>query len=300
MLQLYRRHVKSCRFWTGKSTNGNRRNNNCRCPVWVDGYLAGVRVNKTLDLRDWTRANEVICDWEIARAVTKEETAGVPVRAACDTFLADVEAQRQSEASLKKYRVLLINERKPENRDKHSPSLAEFCEAKGVQFTNQITSPVLVRFRGEWKDGALSGGKKLERLRCFGRFLVDQGWWKENLALKLKRPTAAGPPTMPYTREEVTALVAACEQFTDWHGEADQENARRLRAFILFLRYSALRIGDAASCPVDRLQANRVRAWRNDPIAQAEMLRGDTASQNGPRLRMAATYPRHENDAAPN
>src|SRR5258708_6718702 len=151
MLKLYRRHVKSCRFWTGKSTNGNRRDHNCRCPVWVDGYLAGVRVNKTLDIRDWTRANEIIRDWEIARTVTKTETAGVPVREACDTFLADVEAQRLSAASLKKYRVLLTNERKPENHEKHSPSLAEFCEAKGVQFTNQITSPVLVRFRGEWK-----------------------------------------------------------------------------------------------------------------------------------------------------
>jgi integrase/recombinase XerD len=258
MLQLYRRHVKSCRFWTGKSTNGNRRNNNCRCPIWVDGHLAGERVNKSLKLRDWTRASETIRDWEIARTVTKEEIAGVPIREACDTFLADVEAQRLSAASLKKYRVLLTNERKPENREKHSPSLAEFCEAKGVQFTNQITSPVLVRFRGEWKDGGLSGAKKLERLRCFGRFLVDQGWWKENLARKLKRPTVADVPTMPYTREEVTGLLAACEQFTDWHGQTDQENALRVRAFILFLRYSALRISDAASCPVDRLQANRL------------------------------------------
>jgi integrase len=257
MLHLYRRHLKACRFWTG-NTNGNRRNNNCRCPIWVDGTLQGERINKSLDLRDWTRANETIRDWEIARTVVEEKQAGVPVRDACDTFLADVEAQRLSAASLKKYRVLLINERKPENLEKHSPSLAEFCAAKGVQFTNQITSPVLVRFRGEWKDGALSGAKKLERLRCFGRFLVDQCWWKENLALKLKRPTVTDPPTMPYTREEVTALLAACEQFTDWHGLADQENAQRLRAFILFLRYSALRIGDAASCPVDRLQGNRL------------------------------------------
>lgn len=56
----------------------------------------------------------------------------------------------------------------------------------------------------------------------------------------------------------MTALLAACEKFTDWHGQPDQENARRLRAFILFLRYSALRIGDAASCAVDRLQGNRL------------------------------------------
>ena len=49
-----------------------------------------------------------------------------------------------------------------------------------------------------------------------------------------------------------------------------------------------------------QLEADLVRAWRNDPIAQAEMLRGATVSQDGPRQRMAATYPRHENDVAPN
>src|ERR1700736_5695700 len=115
MLKVYRRHIKTCRFWTGKSTNGNRQNNNCRCPVWVDGYLAGVRVNKTLDLRDWTRANEIVRDWEIAGSIQQELRAGTSVRDACDSFMSDVEAQGLSDASLKKYKVLLINQRQPKN-----------------------------------------------------------------------------------------------------------------------------------------------------------------------------------------
>lgn len=258
MLQLYRRHVKGCRFWTGKSTNGNRRNNNCKCPVWVDGYLAGERVNKTLDTRNWTLGNEIIHEWEVAKTVQTRAKAGVPVREACEAFIADVEARRLSEAAIKKYRVLLVNEQSPESRQKFSPSLLQFSAEAGVQFTTQITLPVLTRFRGEWKDGAASGGKKLERLRAFGRFLVDQGWWPENLALKLKRPRVTSPPTMPYTTAEVAALLAACNQFTDWHGNTGQENARRLRALILFLRYSALRIEDATSCPVDRLTGNKL------------------------------------------
>jgi Site-specific recombinase XerD len=294
----------------------------------------------------------------------------------------------------------------------------QFCEA-GLQFTNQITLPELSRFRTEWKDGAISGGKKLERLRGVGRFFMDRGWWSENLALKLKRAKVKDAPTMPYTQEQMAALLAACGQYTDWHGHVGQENALRLRAFILFARYSALRVSDLASCAVDRLSGNRlflytqktgvpvyvplppfvvealeacpciserywfwtgvgskatlagnwrrtfrrlceiagvveghphrfrdtlavellldgvpiervavllghssvkiterhyapwvkarqaqleadlVSAWRNDPIAQAEMLRSDTASQDGPRQRMAATYPRHETGEAP-
>ena len=258
MLQLYRRHVKSCRFWNGKSTNGNRRNNNCRCPVWVDGYLTGDRVNKTLDTRNWTRGNEIIHEWEIARSIVQEDRAGMSVSKACEAFMADLEAQRLSDASLKKYRVLLINKRRPEMREKHSPSLTEFCAETGIQFTTQLGLPEVTLFRGQWKDASIAGGKKLERLRVFGRFLVDRGWWKENLALKLKRPKVTDPPTMPFTRNEVTALLRACEEFTDWHGNKDEDNARRLRAFLLLLRYSGLRVGDAASCPVERLSGNRM------------------------------------------
>jgi site-specific recombinase XerD len=215
-------------------------------------------VNKSLDLRDWTRAKEITRDWEIAGSIQREAPAGMPVTEACVAFLADAAAQRLSEASLKKYRVLLINQRKPENREKHSPSLSQFCAEAGLQFTTQITLPVLTGFRGQWKDGAISGGKKLERLRAFGRFLVDRGWWSENLALKLKRPKVKDAPTMPFTRDETSALLAACVQYTDWHGHPAQENACRLRAFILFARYSGLRIGDAASCAVDRLSGNRL------------------------------------------
>jgi hypothetical protein len=43
-----------------------------------------------------------------------------------------------------------------------------------------------------------------------------------------------------------------------------------------------------------QLESDLVRVWRNDPIAQAEELRGQTSSQAGKSQRTAATYPRHE------
>jgi integrase/recombinase XerD len=264
------------------------------------------------------------------------------------------------------------------------------------------------------------GWEEAGALACVWPVPSGSRLWKENLALKLRRPKVKDVPTMPFKRDEMSALLAACEQYTDWHGRTGQENACRLRAFILLARYSGLRISDAASCAVDRLSGNRlflytqktgvpvsiplppfvvdalkacprisnrhwfwtgvgsketlagnwrrtfrrlckiagvqgghphrfrdtlavellldgmpiervsillghssvkiterhyapwvearqvqlesdlVRAWRNDPIAQREMLRGDTASQDGARQRMVATYPRHEKTEAPN
>jgi hypothetical protein len=98
----------------------------------------------------------------------------MPVAEACGAFMSDVAGQRLSESSLKKYRVLLVNKHGLEEREKFSPSLVEFCGDGGLQFTNQITLAALTRFRGQWKDGALSGGKKLERLCA----LADS-WWIE-------------------------------------------------------------------------------------------------------------------------
>src|SRR5207237_6316609 len=139
------------------------------------------------------------------------------------------------DASLKKYKVLLVNRRRPENREKHSPSLVEYCSDASIQFTTQITLPVLTRFRGHWKDGAIAGGKKLERLRAFGRFLVDRGWWQENLALKLRRPKVTDAPTIPFTRDEIGALRFACPEVIDWHGQTDHQEPHRVRACLMLL-----------------------------------------------------------------
>jgi integrase len=209
-------------------------------------------------MRDWGRASEKVRDWEIAEAPVIEEKTTVVLRDAVEVFLADLEQQGLSPASIKKYKVLLINTRKPEKLEVHSPSLLEFCKANSIEFTNQIELVSLIRFRGQWKDAPLSGAKKLERLRSFGRFMEDHKYWPENLVRKMKSPKVKDPPTMPFTREEVRALLDACSKFEDWRGNVGQENAHRLRAFILFSRYSALRITDAASCPVDRVQGNRL------------------------------------------
>jgi len=49
-----------------------------------------------------------------------------------------------------------------------------------------------------------------------------------------------------------------------------------------------------------QLESDLVSAWQNDPIAQAEVLRSDTASPDYECQRMVATYPRHEKGGLPN
>jgi hypothetical protein len=59
MLTTYRRHVKKCRH-----RNEGRKYRHCRCPIWVDGFIGGQEIRKSLDMRDREMAQDKIREWE--------------------------------------------------------------------------------------------------------------------------------------------------------------------------------------------------------------------------------------------
>lgn len=250
MLNIYRRHLNAC-----EHKLKGRRYRQCRCPIWVDGTLAGNRILKSLDLRDWKKAIGTIHEWELAGTPVEEGPKLISVEHACDSFMSDARARHLSDSTMKKYRLLLTNELPVEDRERFSTSLVMFCRDKGLRFIQELNMDWLLQFRGAWRDGAISSQKKLERLRAFWRWLVDQGWSERNFAMKLRPPKITKPPTMPFTQDEMVAILKACAE----HGGPGQLHyGLRLRALILLARYSGLRIGDAASCAVERLDGNRL------------------------------------------
>jgi integrase/recombinase XerD len=63
---------------------------------------------------------------------------------------------------------------------------------------------------------------------------------------------------MPFSGEEMQRILDACDGYLDSYGRTGQWNSRRLRAFVLLLRYSGLRIGDAARLSRDRIAGNKL------------------------------------------
>jgi hypothetical protein len=61
MLTIYRRHKKDC-----EHRNEGRKYRRCKCPIWVDGFIAGQELRKPLSTSDWQKAQEEIRDWEAA------------------------------------------------------------------------------------------------------------------------------------------------------------------------------------------------------------------------------------------
>lgn len=201
--------------------------------------MGGVRIPKSLDTRDWTRAQRIVQEWE-AKQEQPAEPEAVTIARAWEVFLEDATARNLREPTLYKYRLL-------------HRRLQEFAKSKGFQFIRQLDLSALREFRASWPNRNIAARKKLEALRTFMRFCWESGWIPNNPASGLKPPKTTDPPTVPFTPEEVGRILAACEQYRGGLGQWGKRNAFRLRALVLLLLYSGLRIRDAVTLSKDRI-----------------------------------------------
>lgn len=239
MLTIYRRHTKNCEHRVE-----GRKYRRCRCPIWVDGSLNGVEIRESLEHRDWEKAQGQIREWE-AEGMIAATVQPITIEQACDAFLEDAQARKLREPTLYKYRLLFRQ-------------IREFAGEKGLRFLKEFDLAVLRKFRASWADGNISASKKLERLRAFMRFAQEGGWVGENAARKLKKPIVSDVPTLPFSREQMTDILAACNQYQDNYGNMGKANAQRVRAFVLGLRFSGLRIRDVVMLEKTRLSGSKL------------------------------------------
>jgi integrase len=122
-----------------------------------------------------------------------------------------------------------------------------------LRVINQFDLSTLRNFRESWPNRNISGKKKLEALRTFFQFCWEAGWISQNPAMKLKAPKTSTPPTLPFTDEEVSRILAACGQYSANYGGTGHANAHRLRALVLLLVNSGLRIRDAVTLSRERI-----------------------------------------------
>jgi integrase/recombinase XerD len=237
MLTIYRRHLKKC-----SHRREGRAYRRCQCPIWTDGMLGGKEVRKSLALRDWQKAQDHVREWEARETEPKSTSEPVTIHESKEKYLADATARCLNESTIYKYRLLF-------------KQLEAFAAGRGLRYLQELDLETLDAFRAEWKDGPRSGLKKLERLRAFLRFCERRKWIDENPASDLRAPKVQNRPTMPFTQPEMMKILVAFDKYSKRAGVA---NAQRLKAFVLLLRYSGMRIGDAVACGVDRIDGDKV------------------------------------------
>ena len=242
MLTTYRRHVKTC----AHRLDG-RKYRRCRCPIWADGFLGREEVRKSLNTRVWEKAQGIIREWE-AEDERPPEPEAVTVAQAWGEFLADAKARNLREPTIYKYDLL-------------SRQMERFAQDCGARFPREFDLPMLRKFRASWPNENLGALKKLEYLRAFFRFAHDAKWIDENPARKLESPKVTQRPTMPFTPEQMADILSACEKYgRKCRGGrySATENVRRIRALVLLMRHSGLRIGDAVTLERSRIAGDKL------------------------------------------
>jgi integrase len=240
VLTIFRRHRKVCSH-RGEG-RGYRR---CQCPISVEGFVSENLVRRSLKTRDWQKAQDTVRQWEAERREPVEQEQPVGISEATEKFLVDAEARKLNESTIYKYRLLLAR-------------LKDFAVRHELRFLSDLDVDTLSAFRAEWKDGPRSSLKKLERLRAFFHFAERRKWIESNPARELKAPKITVRPTMPFTHDEVVWVLSATDKYKGKAAHNARLNALRLRALVLLLRYSGMRIGDAVALTLDRIVGNRL------------------------------------------
>ena len=241
MLHAYRRHDEKC-----KHRHEGRAYTRCRCIVWADGTLGGKRYGRSLETRNWQDALLKIRDLEIDGEISSQNGEPISIETACAKFIRDAQARDLQKTTLQKYEVLF-------------KQLKDFAKSTKLRFMHQLEDvDRLTEFRSTWPDASISSQKKLERLRAFCGFCCDRNWMKRNAAKKLKWPTVKPVQKDPFMQDEMSRILDATHIYPDNYGNLGGDNARRLRALTLLLRYSGLRLGDAAKMPRNRIEDGRL------------------------------------------
>jgi integrase len=242
MLTIYRRHLKKCHH-----RSEGRKYRRCRCPVWADGFLGPEEIRKSLQTRDWVKAQGIIREWEAEGSKPTEPADNrLTVEATFEQYVADAESRELGPAAIYKRRLL-------------GRQMAAFAKEHGLRYLEEFDLKLLREFRATWRNRNLSAKKKLEQLRGFFRFWVRCGALTANPALELDTPIVKQLPTLPFERNEMAHILYACDHlYTDNYKRVGQPNAKRIKALVLLLRYSGLRIGDAVALPVARIVDGKV------------------------------------------
>src|SRR5579871_2743344 len=248
MLTIFRRHSRDCEFF-GKSRHA-RGNRTCRlkCPIHVEGSLRGEKVRRALDLTSWEAASDLITQWNASGMIGVTNVEVPTVGEAIAKFVADAEARNLRPESLKKIKNVVEQKFLAYTQRQHYRLLRQLDVDAVRGFLHELTKTHTPN----------STRKRFEYVRAFFRFCALSGWLVVNPSLAVKMPKAHELNVETFEPEEIEHLLAAADAFRT-AGTFGAGIRKRIRAMVLLLRYSGLRISDASVLARASLKADKLR-----------------------------------------
>ena len=267
MLKAQRRHHSPCQRpeWDQRTCKGKGAN----CPVLIIGTLNGNRVRlstakflppeqsrnleagRNLALL-WERTGRIIRPEEfrpIAEPTPPPEQDLPTVETAVAEYLTDARLNGNAQATLDK-KVTILNRQ-----------LLPYCKEKGIRFVSELDTNTIRDFRSTWKDESLARSKKQSRVLGFVWFCERNGWLPPNSASAITKGLGKiqvkATQTGYFSPDEYSRIIDATYLYSD-RPSVDKHNSsnlggHRIRALTELMRWTGLRIRDAATLERDRL-----------------------------------------------
>jgi integrase/recombinase XerD len=227
-LFLVRNHSEKC-----PHRHSGPRFLNCKCNLGVDGEIKGKRYRRSLFTRSLDKAYR-----KLAALERPDYRQPKPLKEAIDAFKA---AKKDvGHGTKRNHRRVLDN-------------FLAIAKAANITRLDDVEIETIDLFRAKRPISAMTWTKELAILRNFFSFCVSRKWTYSNPAKEVKPPKVKPRPKEPYTEEEVTQILLACDQL----GRASYERSRA-QGMVLLLRYTGLRISDVITLSRDRLKADRI------------------------------------------
>jgi integrase len=252
MLSVYSRHSADC---PRKNDSFWRR---CRCPKWIAGTIPG-REGKSIRIsaktRSWEKAEQLAHKYELAAETGEEVQRRITlptVKEAVAGYLADAQARGLADASIEKLRQAFEKQ------------LLPYANQHRIVFLRDFNPRNLTEWRAGWPDKPLAKKKKFERVVGFFWFCVRQGWIRDNPTASMGRIIAKQVPTDYYTRDEYARILSATYRLDEGveRSWAPEMRGIRVRALTELMRWSGLRIRDAATLDCSRLTDNKLMLYQ--------------------------------------
>lgn len=180
-------------------------------------------VRQTLDRRDWEAAQKLVREWEVNGI-----KSSMSLSDAYDRFVEQHVANGSADTTI----------------GKHKRLKKRALDFFGNVSIRSLTPDDVSRFRESWEFAPLTTRNTIERFRAFFNLCVAREWLEKNPAKSLKLPKIDEVEVKPYTPKELQAIMGAIEDYPNW-GIYQKNTRDRVRAFILTLRWTGMRIGDA-------------------------------------------------------
>jgi integrase len=130
--------------------------------------------------------------------------------------------------------------------------MKQFAQDQGLVFVSDFNIENVRKFRESWPNKNFAARKKLEAMRAFFRFCNASGWIATNPATALKPGKTTDPKIVPITKLEFDKILKACDEYPN------TKNRSRLKAIVLVMHYTGLRIRDVITLRKDHIQNSRL------------------------------------------